>query len=287
MSLINITDFLVGFVQAYMLGGFMSKYFKTKYSYGKSLFISTLILQISYLITNYIVYDRSVRVMMGILEFCTIGCIIYTGTLRRKIGQSLLVYGGFAGLDVLCTMIFYPWLKLVYERDLYISTRLLLGRSTFNMTMYMILVLIELVTQWKRNKGVKQISLLVFIMGFSQIWIFYVLYELDAQQVTDSAVLMAAFYSLVIVLGYFVVMEAFRQMEMQQHKQAELEQMALEKQYQYDYYQKAYAQGERLRDMRHDMRNQLQTVGALMQSNVDQDKNLAKEMVDKLAGRMS
>ena len=52
-------------------------------------------------------------------------------------------------------------------------------------------------------------------------------------------------------------MEMFYQLIRQQRKQNDLEQKMLEKEYQYNYYKLAYTQGEELRDIRHDMKNQL------------------------------
>lgn len=284
--MIQITDFFVTMIQGYMLSSFCCKHCKTKYPYWKSLFISMAGLQISYLFQNYCLFIYNIRAIFALMELCVVGWVIFDGSPKRKLCQSLIAYGAFTGLDLLCSVIFYPWMKLIFELDIYNPTRLLLGRCLYNLTMYLTIIVIELILQWRKNERAKNISLLVILMGFSQILIFYNLYQLDAQQLTDSAVLVSAFYSAIVILGHFVVMELFGQEENQRKKQAELERMAEEKQYQYNYYKQAYAQSEKLRDIRHDMRNQLQAVRYLMQTEDETGRVRAGEMIKTLSEKM-
>lgn len=72
------------------------------------------------------------------------------------------------------------------------------------------------------------------------------------------------------------------EMVRQQKKKNEMEQSLLEKQYQYDYYILAKEKAEQVRDLRHDMRNQLQTVQYLMCSEMEDEKKHAREMFENL-----
>lgn len=68
----------------------------------------------------------------------------------------------------------------------------------------------------------------------------------------------------------------------QEKKKNEIERSRLEKQYQYDYYILAKEKAEQVRDLRHDMRNQLQTVQYLISSETEDEKNHAREMLKNL-----
>ena len=61
----------------------------------------------------------------------------------------------------------------------------------------------------------------------------------------------------------------------------------LEKRYQFDYYKLAYAKGEELRDIRHDIRNQLQAMEHLLHSEKREDKKRVEQMFVKLSDRVS
>ena len=82
-------------------------------------------------------------------------------------------------------------------------------------------------------------------------------------------------------------MEMFYQLIRQQRKQNDLEQKMLEKQYQYNYYKLAYTQGEELRDIRHDMKNQLQAMDYLLYSRSDEDRKTAEKMLENLTDKMT
>ena len=81
-------------------------------------------------------------------------------------------------------------------------------------------------------------------------------------------------------------MEMFYQLIRQQRKQNDLEQKMLEKEYQYNYYKLAYTQGEELRDIRHDMKNQLQAVHYLLYSENIADRKTAEQMLEDLTDKM-
>lgn len=99
----------------------------------------------------------------------------------------------------------------------------------------------------------------------------------NPEELIENGIMITAVGSLLLIGGFLVVNELFQQMLVQQKKQAELEQMVLEQEYQYDYYKKAHKQSEYMRDMRHDMRNQLQTVGALLQLDTPKDRECARK----------
>ena len=113
------------------------------------------------------------------------------------------------------------------------------------------------------------------------------LYQANASALTANAVVLSVFYSGVVIVGYFFVLQLFELVVQQQKKQSELEQISLERRYQYDYYQKAYTRSEEIRDMRHDMRNQLQAIQYLFQSEEEESRRRAEEMVNQLCEKVN
>ena len=79
----------------------------------------------------------------------------------------------------------------------------------------------------------------------------------------------------------------FQKVVMLMEKLHELEKRELERRYQYDYYQKAYTRSEEIRDMRHDMRNQLQAIQYLFQSEEEESRRRAEEMVNQLCEKVN
>lgn len=89
-------------------------------------------------------------------------------------------------------------------------------------------------------------------------------------------------FSFVLVMEYFLTMEIFRESLEQKEKESELEQMRLKQKYEYDYYQFAQKQGEEIRDIRHDLRNQLQTIQYMLKYGNKKEEKIGKEMLEQL-----
>lgn len=66
-----------------------------------------------------------------------------------------------------------------------------------------------------------------------------------------------------------------------------MEKLRVEKQYQYNYYQLAQKQGEEIRDIRHDLRNQIQTIQYLLESGDEKQNKIGREMLENLKHRMN
>lgn len=286
MDVINIADFFISFMQGFLIASLACRHLKIKYSYKISMVIHVISLQLQYMVMNYGIFSYELRATFGVICFSMMSLIIFEGTFIKKILLGAVEYAFLIVLDFLAVFFVYPWMGLSHAEDMLISARLLLARNVFNVFLYLLLMLTELWRYRKRESLFKVIVFLASGFGICQLFAMKNLYQANSNGVTESAVVVSAFYTGIVIIGYFVVMELFEQILKQHRKQAEMERMMMERQYQFDYYQKAYEQGEKLRDMRHDMRNQLQTVGALMQSDVVQDKMLAKEMMDGLAQKI-
>ena len=136
----------------------------------------------------------------------------------------------------------------------------ILGRNIATAAVFIILILYDLYIHRKDGKYIKSIMGLGIGLGVVQMVTLNLISSSNLKGMIEGKSIISMFFSMVMIGGYLVVMELFQSIQRQQQKQAKLEQMALERRYQYDYYQKAYTRSEAIRDMRHDMRNQLQAI---------------------------
>lgn len=113
------------------------------------------------------------------------------------------------------------------------------------------------------------------------VFLFFMLY-LISENGTRYIIMVTAFSCILVLLGYYLTTEMFYEIIRQEKKKIELEREKLEQKYQYDYYILARNHGEKSRDLRHDMRNQLQTVQYLLQAKEEEEKERAEEMLEKL-----
>ena len=151
------------------------------------------------------------------------------------------------------------------------------------MCVFVLYMMYELHENHKKTRG---IAVLALCLGIVQFVILDLLSRSNPKDMVDSRLVITVLFSVIAIGGFLVVNELFTRIWEQQKKQDDLEQMALEQQYQYDYYKKAYEQSEKIRDIRHDMRNQLQTVEVLLHSEQEKDRIRGNEMIERLGEKI-
>ena len=286
MTSIQIADFCMSVLQEFLLANLICRHFEIKYKYGFSMLFSMALIQILYIVDNYAIFLYRFRFVLGILFFYIIGVILLQGSMIKKLILSVFIYAFIVCIDLLNYLLLYSWLGLSFTVDKGISLRLLLGRNYYNVLLYLVLVILEVWKNKNRGKNFKFITFLGLVLGTCQLFSMKNLYQANASALTANAVVLSVFYSGVVIVGYFFVLQLFELVVQQQKKQSELEQISLERRYQYDYYQKAYTRSEEIRDMRHDMRNQLQAIQYLFQSEGEENRRRAEEMVNQLCGKV-
>ena len=139
-----------------------------------------------------------------------------------------------------------------------------------------------------RHKGllVTGITGLGVAMALIQWIILDTLFTANKGGIIKEGVGISFIFSSVLMGGYIIVTELFRGKMIQQKKENELEQIRLESNYQYELYCQAIKQGEILRDLRHDMKNQLQTMQYLISTDNDEDKEYAMKMLQEMKRRI-
>lgn len=178
--------------------------------------------------------------------------------------------------------IFLSYIIVNYIFSLPPMEQKLLGRNLGTAAVFIVYIVFELYINRKKERRLKHIIMLALSLGVVQMFILDILSKSNPAGMIENRISITIFFSIIMIGGYLVVMELFQSIQRQQQKQAELEKMALERQYQYDYYQQAYIRSEEIRDMRHDMRNQLQTIQYLFHSEEEDSRMRAEEMVNQL-----
>lgn len=274
--IISIIDFILVVVQAYMLSNFICRYLPIQYPYLKSMVISITSLYVQYLILNHLVFNVLLRLILGIVCFIVTGVFLFRTSIIKRIFFALIEYVVFVGLDVMVRVVFFPWMGILLSEEIQISYRLLLGRCLYNVNLYLLVIALEYLLQKKKES--RYVYFLAVLLGVGQVFMMNCLYENDPFYLVNKASMFSLVYSMVIILGYFITREIYQQMVNKQKKQIELEQMEMESQYQYELYCKTVEKNEHIRDLRHDMRNQLQTARYLL--NISKDDN--KEKVETI-----
>lgn len=283
---IQIADFYVCIIQIYIFSNFVCRINKMKYGYLHSICYHMMLMVLQYIIVSWGTEVLEERVILGVAQFIIGGILLFDGSLFYKIRRGLFCAIVYIGLDLLCYFVFYRWVP-VSIAYIALSANIVLARNLYNITVYLLVVILELFLQRKEETKLRIVVGLTIALAGCQIVIMKYLIQVNADGILNHILVLTILYSGIVILGYFITMEMFYQLIRQQRKQNDLEQKMLEKQYQYNYYKLAYTQGEELRDIRHDMKNQLQAMDYLLYSRNDEDRKTAEKMLKNLTDKMT
>lgn len=285
MISIRIADFLNSIAQLYITYHFICKLWKPKYNYAISNLISCLWIILTYIKVACFVANDSVmvRVFGGMIIMVLFAVIILDGTIIQNIVRGILYYVLFVILEGFTLAILNTWFSLDYNKIIF-NTNLVLGRVIFTLIAYLFIIILELVINRNKSKDLRWAAILSAILVVCELIFFLALIYTMWEKEGEYLAVICSFSTVLVMIGYYITTEMFYEMIRQQEKKNELEQKLLEKQYQYDYYILAKEQAEKARDLRHDMRNQLQTVQHLIQ--MEGEKERAQIMIEKLRERI-
>ena len=283
---IRIADFYICIIQVYILSNFICRINKMKYGYFNSICYSTVLMLLHYSIASWGTQVPEEKLMIAAVQFTIYGMLLFDGSLFYKIRRGLLCVTVYIGLDFLCYFVFFRWVPVSIDNK-GLSANLVFARNLYNITAYLLVVILELYLQRKEEIKLRMVAGLTIVLAGCQITIMKYLFRVNADGILNHILVLTILYSGIVILGYFITMEIFYQLIRQQRKQNDLEQKMLEKQYQYNYYKLAYTQGEELRDIRHDMKNQLQAMDYLLYSRNDEDRKTAEKMLKNLTDKMT
>ncbi len=220
------------------------------------------------------------------LSFPILSVVLFGGNKKGIILKTIIC--GFSELVV--EIIIGEFLRLffyfdVHLQDGYALPEVYISKILFFPILYISFLVWEM--QMNRERLTGYIVWINIIIALLQFFILFRIIQKNFPTFEENGYIMTIISNVFLLLGYFIVMEVFRELIRQQEKENEMEKMKSERRYQYNYYQLAQRQGEEIRDIRHDLRNQLQTIQYMLKSGDEQGAKAGKEMLEKLKKRVN
>lgn len=281
----NLVDCISISIQAYLLSRMMCNMLPVKEPKERSFMLAFFNNWLSCIATTYIFNHSPLeKITSGIITYIIMGLFIYNGGLIKKIGFGILQYGMLLGLGFLLQFVlfkeFVEVIKTLPIHDLNLLAKVLGTPMVF---------IICLGTEFwiNRHQGtlIKMITGLGCAMAIVQWIILGAMFQTNAGGIIINAVTISFIFSTVLMVGYIVVMELYRAMIKRQEKKNELEQMRLETQQLYELYQQVLGQEEDLRNLRHDLKNQLQAIQYLI--TTENERERALQMLNELRNKIN
>lgn len=281
-----IVDCVAITIQAYLIATMVCDSLPVKEPKRRSFWLAFIQMWISYIVVNFFFYATPIhRIISGTLTFVVFGVFFYRGNILLRIGLSVFQYMFLLTIDLAIQFLlfvdFVAVIKVLPPFEMNMMGRLL-GTSI----LFLVCVILEFIRTRHKSERMKIITGLGVAMAFIQLEILDTLSKANGEGMIRSRVGMSILFSFVLMGGYIVVMELFRAKIQQQEKENLLEQIQLETTYQYEYYCNALKQGEEFRNMRHDMRNQIQTAQFLLNSKKKEEKQRVELILSEMKQRI-
>lgn len=288
MISMQVANTINSIAQAYITYHFICKIWKPRYNYMISNIITCFQVILIYIKTISVVMQTPGihRVVVGLLQMIFYAVIILDGTIAQNIVRGTIQFSMFAILELIVIGIFQKWLSFDVNGPTLLSTQVVFARIIYTLVAYWFITVLEFFIHYKKSKRLRWTAILSIVLAMCDLFFFCILILVVWENGTEYLVTISGFYAILVLIGYHITSEAFYEIIRQQEKKNELKQKMMERQYQYDYYMLAKEQAEQARDLRHDMRNQLQTVQCLMQNEDKKERQRAREMLEKLSDRV-
>lgn len=282
-----LVDCIAISIQSYLLARMACNHFPVKEPKQRSFLLVFLQMWVGCIASTVIFVNGTPlqKISSGVLTYVIFGLFVYKGRIILKLSLSILLYSTLLMLDFLLQfLMFGEFIEVVKTMPPFEMN--MLARLLGTPMVFLICLFVEFVMSRHKGAMITAITGLGVAMAVIQWIILDTLFAANAGGIFKDCVGISFIFSTVLMGGYIIVTELFRGKMLQQEKESELEQIRLETQYQYDLYRQALEQGEVLRDLRHDMRNQLQTMQYLVSTKEKQDREDAVKMLREMKKRM-
>lgn len=281
-----LVDLMVVGVQGYLISTFICRLYKVKAPYQRSHIVAFIQLTMAYIMTNYVFCVTSTeRIISGTVTFIIFGFFFFEGSILYKVVASVSEYIIFLMLDLTLMLLFKDFLEAI--QSIPMAEQKLLGRNLLTTVVFFMCLVQELILFRNKEKYNKFIVGLGISIGIVQFIIWTVLSKTNIWGMVDNQLIVTILFSFALMGGYGIVTRLYKNYCSQNKKANEIEQIRLEMQYQKNFYQNAVKQGEILKNIKHDIRNQLQTVNCFIHSNSQRDKKRAVELLDEIKRNIS
>lgn len=283
MISIQVANAFIAIVQTYMIFNFICKLWPSKHNWIKGNIITICMILVAYCNSCYLMLriPPILRFWLGIAQVSLYIVLMAEGTLLQNIKRGFLASFINLLLEAILTFSVHSLIP-INQRLILLDNNLVLFRILFSLVFYLYVSIVEIIMYWNKNRNLKIIAITSAFFSVCEMVLLIVWIYIITGKETPHLIVMSAFYSILLMLSYYIMTEMLYEILRQQKKKYELEQTFLEQKYQYNYYILAKEQAEQARDLRHDMRNQLQTIQYLMENETDKEKKHAEKMLKKL-----
>lgn len=281
--LIVLADMIVASIQILFTTEIICRLYKVKKPYEKG-FVLAFLQQLGvYLLVNYVFWHTPLqRIGSGTLTCIVVGLLLYEGSIFYKLFAAISQNFFFILIEFSMQFVFFiDFTQLVTHLNP--LEQKLIGRGLGAEVLFLVFALLNIWSSRKENNNKKAVAVLTALLALAQIIIFNMLAISNGNGLINSKVLNALVFSVVLMGNYYVLTTLYKHFSNSRQKKADLEKMALEMEYQYDIYQKAVKTGEQIRNLRHDLRNYLQTIRYLLNEDYNKDKNRALQVLEKVS----
>ncbi|MCQ2492041.1 MAG: hypothetical protein MJ087_03260 [Lachnospiraceae bacterium] len=280
-----IANGLVGLSHTFLLAQFMSLIVKSKYSQNKTALLFWVSIFTYSTGINYLTPAIPViKFLVGIIGLSLATIFISKEKLFVKIGKGIIGHFTGVSLEICILFILLPFyfdnLVLTFE----LTPRLIMSRVIYGMFFYLFMVVVEMIYYHKKAPEYMPVFLVFLALGILEMGIFKCVVLLDSVGVSRHFVTLSGVSGISIILQYYLGLEILRSHIAKKEQDALMEEMQKEQDYHYESYQLANKQNEKLRDIRHDMNNYLQTILTLGEDEMTKEQ--AGSMIEELKGKV-
>ncbi|MCQ2492040.1 MAG: hypothetical protein MJ087_03255 [Lachnospiraceae bacterium] len=274
-----IANGMIGLTQTLLFAEFITLFVKSKYSRNKTVLLYWLSLYIASVGANF-VSSVIVRVFISLLSPIIVTLFVSEEYFWVKIGKALGCYWGIVILDPFISLIVFPFYFEKISFFLTINPTLIMTRILCAMVLYLVVVVAEMLCYQKKALEYMPVFVVFLVLGILEMGILKCVVLLDPLGIKSHFATLSGVSGISIILQYYLGLEILRSHIAKKEQEALMEEMQKEQDYHYESYQLANKQNEKLRDIRHDMNNYLQTILTLGEDEMTKEQ--AGSMIEEL-----
>ncbi|MCQ2492039.1 MAG: hypothetical protein MJ087_03250 [Lachnospiraceae bacterium] len=281
-----IANGIMAVSHAYLMAQFITLFTKSKYSQNKTaLFYFLSIYSVSMGMNYLLPQVASVKIIFGILSMAIVMFFVSEESFCVRMGKALACYFAIIILDPFTMIVVFPFYFEKISFFLTVNPTLIMTRILYAMVLYLAVVLAEMICYRKKTPEYMPVFLVFFALGIVEMGILKCVVLLDPLGIRSHFATLSGVSGISIILQYYLGLEILRSHIAKKEQEALMEEMQKEQDYHYESYQLANKQNEKLRDIRHDMNNYLQTI--LVLGEDEMTKEQANTMLTDLKGKVT
>ncbi|MCQ2492042.1 MAG: hypothetical protein MJ087_03265 [Lachnospiraceae bacterium] len=276
-----VANIITGLSQTYLMAQFFTLFSKSKYSQHKTTLFYWMAVFIYSTGINYLTPDSAgIKIVVGVVCLSIVNCRVLEGPLFVSVLKAIVFYFLLSFFEIVMIIVMAPFYFDGYVPSFEITPMMIMVRVLYGMLFYVFVVFAEMLRYRKKTPEYMPVFRAFFALGILELGIFKCVVLLDSSGVSRHFVLLAVVSGMITIFQYYLCLEILRSHIAKKEQEALMEEMQKEQDYHYESYQLANKQNEKLRDIRHDMNNYLQTILTLGEDEMTKEQ--AGSMIEEL-----